>query len=584
MKNSRTKILLLCLFIGGQYFQLIGQQNNKVWFDGFSRSLFARDAINDKNLPDTISARNSSDGYNLLDLNTHVNPSENLEIFSQIRIKNQFGGFFGSGTSIDVRQLRAKGVINNKIRFSLGDIFLKQTRFTLFNYDEDLSGYENNMFKPYRDILHYENFYRENRWRMQGLQTDFSFQFDRYIRTLEFDAFITRPRGSNTLSFNTSSSDLLLSGGTMVSKLNKSLTLESHYINFFEVPSSGTTNISIRNPVYHIGIRKYYTNKKSIFESRIQTGFSERYWLHSERENNAADSISNFTQGMFLEINNDFMRKDSSLEITFGYRYVDPNFRSAGAQTRRLNFEASNSPTIYPYYSNAQIIRPISVFDLLSDENLYNQDLHGNLMIFNPIYSNALPYGEATPNRHGFYLKSKFKHKVVNGKLNTGVFQEVIGQGTAEKRNFTLFKTAIQLNMHELLKLKKEASISLASENEYTRRTTDTTSGVNLYSHQLTVFGNLELVDKLFIQFSFKQLYAKGNEFLTQRTDYGVINNFILTNYDLNDHIISGGILYNIKKNVYANVQYNWWGKTFNDSSNSNFNYNRLLFILSVKL
>ena len=79
---------------------------------------------------------------------------------------------------------------------------------------------------------------------------------------------------------------------------------------------------------------------------------------------------------------------------------------------------------------------------------------------------------------------------------------------------------------------------------------------------QLTAFGNLELVDKLFIQFSFKQLYVKGNEFLTQRAGYGVINNFILTNYNLNDHITSGGILYNINKNVYANVQYNWWGKT----------------------
>ena len=210
MKNSRAKILFVYLLIGGQYFQLMAQQNDKVWFDGFSRSFFARDAINDKILPDSVSARNASDGYNLLDLNTHVNPSKNLEIFSQIRIKNQFGSFFGSGTSIDVRQLRAKGVINNKIRFSLGDIFLKQTRFTLFNYDEDLSGYENNMFKPYRDILHYENFYQENRWRMQGLQTDFSFKFDRYIRTLEFDAFITRPRGSSPLSFNTSSSDLLL--------------------------------------------------------------------------------------------------------------------------------------------------------------------------------------------------------------------------------------------------------------------------------------------------------------------------------------------------------------------------------------
>ena len=77
---------------------------------------------------------------------------------------------------------------------------------------------------------------------------------------------------------------------------------------------------------------------------------------------------------------------------------------------------------------------------------------------------------------------------------------------------------------------------------------------------------------------------AKGNEFITKRTSYGVINNFILNNYNFNDYLISGGILYHIKKNIYANLQYNWWGKTFKNSPNSNFNYNRFLFILSVKL
>ena len=70
-------------------------------------------------------------------------------------------------------KLMAKGTINDKVRFSIGDLFLKQSKFTLYNYDEELSGYENDMFKPYRDIIHYENFYAENRWRLHGIQTDF---------------------------------------------------------------------------------------------------------------------------------------------------------------------------------------------------------------------------------------------------------------------------------------------------------------------------------------------------------------------------------------------------------------------------
>ena len=40
----------------------------------FSRSYFTRDALDKSLIDDTISARNTSNGYNLLDFNTHVNP------------------------------------------------------------------------------------------------------------------------------------------------------------------------------------------------------------------------------------------------------------------------------------------------------------------------------------------------------------------------------------------------------------------------------------------------------------------------------------------------------------------------------
>ena len=37
---------------------------------------------------------------------------------------------------------------------------------------------------PIKSIIDYENFYQDNRWRLQGLQVDFSYKFDRFIRTL----------------------------------------------------------------------------------------------------------------------------------------------------------------------------------------------------------------------------------------------------------------------------------------------------------------------------------------------------------------------------------------------------------------
>ena len=581
-------ILLLLVFFAVflSAINLHAQNNENIWFDGLSRSYFARDAIDNSTTDDTLSARNISNGYNLLDLNTHVNPLKDIEIFAQLRIRNSFGSFFGSGTEINVRQLRAKGVINNKIRFSVGDLFLKQNKFTLYNYDEELSGYENNMLKPYRDIIHYENFYTENRWRLQGIQTDFSFEFDRFIRSLSFDLFVTRPRGSNQINETTYSSDLLLSGGSMVSEINKRLTISTNYINLFEVASSGTNNISVRNPVYDMSLLHHFANDKYRIEQKLQSGFSERYWLHSELENGISDSISNDTKGMYFEFDNKYIEKDSTLMLTFGYRYVDPNFRSAGSQTRRLDYAAGNSNTIYPIYTNMSLIRPPSVFDLVTDELLYNQELSSTLMVFNPIYSNILPYGDATPNRTGIYINAKInnKNKAFLSKINAGFFKEVIGQGASEKRYFGLLKGAFKINFHQWLNWEKELSLSASSESELTRRGGEAVSSLNLFSHQMNASVSAELVKKFFIQGSYKQFNANGNEFLTQRDNYGDITYFTLTQIDQKDHMLSFGMLYKFRKNVYANINYNWWGTKFTDQPYSDYKYNRLIFILSVEL
>ena len=579
----KRNILILIIFLSAM--SLHAQLNENIWFDGLSRSYFARDAI-DKSMSDTLSAKNSSNGYNLLDLNTHVNPIKDLEIFAQLRIRNSFGSFFGSGTQISVRQLSAKGIINNKIRFSVGDLFLKQSKFTLYNYDEELSFFENQILKPYRDIIHYENFYIDNRWRLQGIQTDFSFKFDRYIRNLDFDFFISRPNGSSQINETTYTSDLLLSGGSIFSKINKKLSLSLNHINLFEVPSSGTKNISVRNPVYDLSLLHSIDNINYSLKQKLQTGFSSRYWLHSELENEIEDSTSNETQGMYFEIDNRYIKKDSTLLFKLGYRYVDPDFRSAGSQTRRIDYIDGNNNTIYPFYTNMSVPRQPSLFDLVSDEQLYNQDISSLLMAFNPIYSNILPYGDATPNRSGVYLNAKINNsnKLILVKIKTGFYKEIIGQGALEKRSFRLLKGALKINLHKSLNLKKELSLIASSESERTVRGGDEISSLNLISNHMNISVNAELAKKFFVQASYKQFNANGNEFLIQRDNFGNITYYTPSQIDQKDHMLSIGTMYKFRKNVYANVHYNWWGLKFVDQPSLDYKYNRLLLILSVKL
>ena len=98
----KRNLLLLIVFIAVFFsdISLHAQISENIWFDGLSRSYFVRDAVDENPTDDTTYARKISNGYKLLDLNIHVNPIKDIEIFSQLRIRNSFGGFFGSGTEI----------------------------------------------------------------------------------------------------------------------------------------------------------------------------------------------------------------------------------------------------------------------------------------------------------------------------------------------------------------------------------------------------------------------------------------------------------------------------------------------------
>lgn len=573
---NKINSIILTTFLALCQFFTVAQQE-KVWFSGLARSYFVRDANSYEK--DTTSANNSSLGYNLIDLNTHINPLKDIEIFAQLRIRNEFGSFFGSGTQIIVRQLTAKGVIAKKIKFSVGDLFLKQNKFTLNNNNEELPFFNNGFSSAYRDIIHYENFYLDNRWRLQGIQTDFSYRFDRFIETLEFDLFATRPRGSSSIGNGINQSDMLLSGGTMISKISKNLTFESNYINLFEVPSTGNTNISLRNPVLQGGLTYQYKTSKAVLKHNIQSGFSKRSWLQY-------DSLINQSIGMFSELSSSYFKMDSSLSFSLGGRYVDPNFRSSGSQTRRIDMSEDNNNSIYPYYSNEQISRPITAFDILTDPTIYNQDLSPTLMNFNPIYSNSLPYGEATPNRVGVFANFDLQtsNKFFQLNFNSSYLQEVIGQGSYELRNFLFISGKSNFNLHKVLSLKHKLIFSLSFINETTKRTGTESEKIDLNSKHLDFSSDIEIIKNIFLQLGLKQVNSLGNEFLTKRIEFGEILTFNKIDYNQKDNLYSLGLKYKFRPNVYINLQYNWWGTNFKDLNISDFKYQRLLFIFSVKL
>ena len=560
-------------------------QDGKVWLDGFARTFFSRDAL-PPNSEDTLSSRSSAQGYNLLDLNTHVNPNEDVEVFAQVRIRNEFGGFFGQGTSVEVRQLRASGVLRDRVRFGVGDLFLRQSTFTLSAPDHEGTDPWGKAFRNYTDIVDYENFFVDDRWRMQGLQAGTTFRFDRGLRTLGCDGFVTRPRGSQALSETAYAPDQLFTGVSLVAEITKDWSMQAHHSNFFEAPLTGTQTTTIGNPVWHVKAIRNFSSEGGQWQWTGDVGWSQRIWSHHDPEVLDLDSVASSSDGLFWTAAAAWTAPDSSWRVEGGWRHVEPDFRSAGAQTKRMSYGSDQMAQVYPMLGNGQSLRPFGMFDVLSDPTRGNQLLQGTLMPFHPVYGNVMPYGAATPNRQGGWMSAQTlsSARSTQWKLEGGLHTEIVGQGTVEKRKFGTLGMGASGDLGEWLGSGRSWTWSVYERLEHTRRGGNDIESIQLTSSHLTMSSAFSLADDLFLQASVKHVMGEGQEYLNVRDELGGLVNYERVEYDVKDWMAMGGLTYQFSDHVYTSVQWGSWG-VFNQAMEANgVNARQFMVVLSAEL
>ena len=547
------------------------QVKSKLWYDGNSRVIFNRDALEGtiKDI-DTVSTRSNGGGSTVLDLGFHFTPVDDIEIFSEIRLKNDFGGMWGNKSVVELRRLSAKGIVNNKIAFSIGDIYLKQTKFTLYNYEQELSQYEPSVFKFYRDYVNYENYYQSNYHRLQGLQTNFSYNMYNFIEQLDFDAFTARVRGVEWLG----KPELLMLGGSAMVRLSNKINLGSHYVNTFEVLSSSNGTVAYYNPVLNTQISYSGSVNDNPYKMLLEGGFSKRGW--------DGDSLAPEVKGNFIKASLHSKRINGELDL--GFRYVDSDFRSMGAQTRRIQY--NNSTTTYPYYSNNYTQRKVSLLDVMSDPNVYNKNLSTSLMSYNPMYSSVSPHGDATPNRIGFTAKISNMNitDFFSANIQTQYFTEVIGQGTTQKR--MLNKSALQsmLLLNKLLSTKKSLILEGSMNLETVNRAGEDFEKIDFTSILYSGSISYELIKNFKIIAGAKVFYAEGNEFIADRDKYDQINDYSNHIYDSKETILIAGLQHHFTEDIYFTMQYNQFNVLDKTNTYDEFSLGRLIFMFNMNL
>lgn len=569
LKIQHIPIFLLMFFFCKNS---IAQTPKKVDFIGGARTYISNNQlVVSDSLPDTTTVKRNSGGYSLIDLGVNITPNKSTEIMGMIRIKNAYGGFWGSGVTFDVRQLWVKGIIGNVIRYQVGDINLKQTPFTLYNHNEDRLLKNPDIFSLQSDIVDYERFYIKNTWRQQGASMDFGFNFAKYIKEITFNGFVTRMNMTNFFDVP----ERLFGGGNVQLIQSKNLRLAYHYTNVFDVVGTVLDSNAFNNRVQS-GTVAYNTDLNN-WNLRADAE------IGNSREFSTRDTLAPDLQDFFVNASFTVTSKKNKSFLKVGYLNVGPDFRSAGAQSKRINHTAL--PDYYNRYGNDQRVRSLTLFDVMRNENIYNTSISSNLMAYNPIINNVLPYGMATFNRKGFYAQVNYSHPKEWFSVNVENYTlgEIRGQGTKVLKSYLLNKADATLNIDKMLNSKRLFKITGGFAMQNTTRKSDLDyEKIDLASTNINAGISYELFKQFDILGGAMLLNAKGNEYAAERNKYGEILDFVTYNVDTKQNIYAAGLRFRFTDKIYLGTFYQQFQYKNNLKKFDNYNINQLLIIYNM--
>ncbi len=559
---------VLLLILSVLYTGAFAQSGKKVQFIGGARSLISHSNFTSEQ-EDTITAPKSTGGYALMDLGIKINPNANTEVLGMFRINNAFGGFWGGGVTFGVRQVHVKGVAGNFLRYQIGNIDYKLSPYTFYNHNPDLLVSTIATTKIKEDILNYETFYGNNTWRRQGAAINFALEFPKVLDEIEFNGFITRMNPTNLANIL----ERLQGGGNVVFKQKKHFNLGINHVSIFDLKGTAANEDAYRNNVSSLTYDIWLDQPKFRVGLDGESGISSSFTV-----TDTVDRLSDYiihTRAYF-----NFKKKDLSFEV--GYMDNGPDFRSFGAQSKRVDFNAQNN--FYDRYTNDQVVRGISAYDLYNDPLLYSNQIVTNIMSYNPAVNNALPYGIATFNRRGVYVGVNYadSSKIIETDARYYYLQEIRGLGTANLRNFGYLNGNVRFNLSNWTKWKKKQTFQVGVAYQQTKRNSEYDfEDINLNSVTMNAGFELEVVKKLFVLGNIYMLNTKGNELVPVRDTDGTVINFDNYEIDGDEMNISGGLKFNFSEDVYLAGIFESNKNTF--VVNQNYRYNQFMIYYVMK-
>ena len=558
------------------------EEGPKLRFNGLGRTLMTNTSIDGDVLDaDSSTIESLTDGEFLLDLAINATPNDKTEVQTILRLRNEFGGFFGSGISVEIRELWARGIIANAIKYRVGDMDEVMTPYTLFMPDEEGFVNEPAAFQPLKEVLGYENFYTENNTRrLQGAKLDFGLDFTNVLRDMDASAFIARIRGTDfftTPSRFISGGQAQFSTATLADSLGLKADFGLNVVHTFDDLQSGEATSGIRNTVYTFNFDVRLLNKENFAIHLVgETGQSDLEFKE--------DSVSVFTEDdSFLEIGAKVRLKPQKITLSASFVDVGPDFFSIGAQSRRVDLNANK--TYYNRIGLDRAVRMPSIFDLSRDRALYTFQLSDRLMAYDPRYSNTQPYGNATPNRRGlrFGLDYGDEESAINLNVGAALLEEIRGQGTRELKSYTLIRAMADVNIDKWLDWENDLKLTLGYQYETASRGGLEVEQVDLTSNLIDLGFEAELFSNFDLLLGAKLLSAEGNDYVPLIEEFNDVKDFPSRFVaDDTENLYAAGLKYTFKEGIYLTLQYQSFQSTLGVDNPNDYDLNQVFLLYNM--
>ena len=528
----------------------------KISFTGNARSQFYSDRFKNKFQNDTVTNVLAHSGNVLADLGAHIRPSKNTEIQAVIRVRNDYGGFWGSGVSFDVRQLYIKGVAADILKYQLGDINYRMTPYTLYNNDQELFALMPEVFRRQAAVVNYDKFYNnDHSWRQQGASAEFGIAFPSMIQQIQFKGVATRIKTTDFSQVN----DRIFSGGTIEIVQSQKFKLAAHHAQIFDLKGTSRNNSLLSLPVSTLTIEWKNEITRWQLSLRGEAGKSMRQYIHTPEYRSR--------NGQFLDAQGKIKDKKIGIGFSGKWQYVSADFRSPGAQTKRINY--SGPLAGLPRIGNDQHLRAISMNDLTRESDLCTTQLQTTLMPISKTLDFISPFGDATPNRMGYTAGVFYtdKKQFVDMEFSYYHGSEIRGEGTTNLRTFSRLQTRLQLNIANML-AKKDRNISITLQTRQDgagRESSGIVPAVDMKNQTLSLGGELEVFKNWSITAGWMKVDSKGFDFTSVTDNQETVIAFEEEYYNVMQEIWAYGIKYDFSKKAFITLNY------------QKFNYNNLL-------